>query len=112
MSNAVNDIMYVSKNGGWSFNRWIPTYNGNNIHANKFIAIKHVLFGISDINRTFFYVDVDLNIFSVNKHGKDDYIVPSNFDPSFVFKLVKNRFNVSHIIVYVNMITFFNIGSG
>ncbi|KII64195.1 hypothetical protein RF11_01932 [Thelohanellus kitauei] len=94
-SNTFNHKLFVSRDGGKSFIRWTPTYYGIPICVDHFIVIKNVLFGLSHINRTFFYVDRKFQIFSLQSLERDELVIPSEFDPSCVVKLVMQDVTLS-----------------
>ncbi|KII66231.1 hypothetical protein RF11_14753 [Thelohanellus kitauei] len=87
--NKLEIKIYVSKNGGQSFNKWKPQYNDERIFSDDFRPIKNVLLGISMLNNTFFYADTELKIFSIHKYEKDEMIIPSHYDSSHVMKIIE-----------------------
>ncbi|KII66224.1 hypothetical protein RF11_14746 [Thelohanellus kitauei] len=83
--------IYVSTDGGRLFSRWKPAHRGKLIHPDELIATKNVLFGKSSLKRTFFYVDSQLNIFSVHTYENKGDVIPSSFDPSYLFKFTEDN---------------------
>ncbi|KII61119.1 Vacuolar protein sorting/targeting protein 10 [Thelohanellus kitauei] len=87
-SDTPNERIYLSKDGGNSFTLWSPTYNGNPIYIDEFVATKNILFGKSNINRLFFYVDSNLKILSAEPLERNELAIPSLFNPPYIIKLV------------------------
>ncbi|KII65441.1 hypothetical protein RF11_08092 [Thelohanellus kitauei] len=92
-STVSNQILLVSKDGGVSFNRWRPTYNEKPLSVDKFFAAKSAVFGLSEVNQTFFYADKDLNIFFAQRYDENESIILSNFDLAYVIKIVVKEFD-------------------
>ncbi|KII62413.1 hypothetical protein RF11_05409 [Thelohanellus kitauei] len=90
-TNTSEKIWYVLKNGEKSFIQLIPSYHDKPIHLDDLTANESTLFGISRINRTFFFADRDLNIISVKIYDKYSLISPSVYDPTYILKITKNR---------------------
>ncbi|KII74262.1 hypothetical protein RF11_05737 [Thelohanellus kitauei] len=88
-------VIGISMDSGKSFLRWRPTYKNQPLYVDEFVPIKNILFGISALNRTLFYVDRELDIFSIIKYGRSCSWIPSRFDPSLLIKLVAKRSPVS-----------------
>ncbi|KII60365.1 hypothetical protein RF11_04274 [Thelohanellus kitauei] len=84
----INHVIYLSKNGGESFIQWNPIFDNVSIYLDEFVPIKNVLFITSRMNNLYFYANSELNVFSVQKYGKNEQIIPSRFEPSFIYKVV------------------------
>ncbi|KII74890.1 hypothetical protein RF11_14609 [Thelohanellus kitauei] len=93
-SNSFNPIMYVLMDGEKVFNRWTPMIDNQPLYVDRFVISKHILFGIADTNRTFFYVHKNLKLYSVQKYETDCSIIPSDYDPSYVMKMIPKNVKV------------------
>ncbi|KII72856.1 hypothetical protein RF11_15516 [Thelohanellus kitauei] len=92
---SIEQITFIAKNGTQSFIRHKPLYDGKRLYSYKFVAAQSILYGISDLNQFFFYVDNDLNIFPAKSYEKDGLAVPSPYEPSYIFKIVVKNLTVS-----------------
>ncbi|KII70291.1 hypothetical protein RF11_15860 [Thelohanellus kitauei] len=98
----LKQIIYVRDNKRLKWDAWRPMVNNKRLHIDKLVAIKHLLFGISYVNQTFFYVDQQLNVFSAHRFERSYLFEPSDFDPSFIYKLVKINYRVSQFLFYIS----------
>ncbi|KII75162.1 hypothetical protein RF11_10457 [Thelohanellus kitauei] len=87
MPARISQIVFVSKDGRTSFSYQRPTYYAKPLYAHQFSATKNVLFGISDLDQTFFYMDKELNIFPAKKYEANEVTIPSSCDPSYIIKI-------------------------
>ncbi|KII68273.1 hypothetical protein RF11_06713 [Thelohanellus kitauei] len=110
----LNQTLYVSKDGGKSFSLWKPMHDGKTIFVDQFITIKDVLFGESSFDRLFFYADNELNIFSIQKYEINGLLVPSDFYPSYIIKLVPKfyrvQISVDPILFWIWLVQFIAAG--
>ncbi|KII64387.1 hypothetical protein RF11_08353 [Thelohanellus kitauei] len=74
--------------GGKTIHRWTPKIDGQPTYVEKIFTIKNILFGITGLSREFFYADTNFNIFSVQKLERNESVFPSDFRPSYIYKLV------------------------
>ncbi|KII72852.1 hypothetical protein RF11_15512 [Thelohanellus kitauei] len=88
-------ITFISRHGSKSFFYKRPTYPGQYIYAYKFMANKGVLYGISDLNQTLYYVDKDFNIFPAKKHEMSGLTIPCPYDPAYIIKIIIQNVTVS-----------------
>ncbi|KII64386.1 hypothetical protein RF11_08352 [Thelohanellus kitauei] len=86
---ALKQVLYASRDGGKTLGKWKPAIGGKRLYIEQFIPIKHVLFGKSGINRTFFYADRKFHIFSSQRLERNETAFPSEYNPSCIYKLVK-----------------------
>ncbi|KII72863.1 hypothetical protein RF11_15523 [Thelohanellus kitauei] len=84
----IKQISYVPKYGGQPIMRYRPTYCRKPLYGHKFFATKEVLYGITDLNTIFFYVDKMFNIIQTNRNQKYGLQMPSPFDPSYIIEIL------------------------
>ncbi|KII60369.1 hypothetical protein RF11_04278 [Thelohanellus kitauei] len=95
LDNKINQILHLSKNDAQSFSQWIPLYDNKPIYVDYLIAIKQFLFGISTVDQIYFYVGGNLQLFSIQEYETNESVFPSNFEPSYIYKLVRKNLTVS-----------------
>ncbi|KII61046.1 hypothetical protein RF11_10979 [Thelohanellus kitauei] len=78
-------LIYVSRDGGNTRVLWRPTFHNNPIYVDEIIPMNDVLFAVSKINKTYFYADKQLNVFSFNRYEQDAILVPSLFDSAYIY---------------------------
>ncbi|KII63540.1 hypothetical protein RF11_16347 [Thelohanellus kitauei] len=94
-SDPKNQILYVWKDGEISLTPWKITIDEKAVYVDEFVAINNILFGVSRLGQQFFYVDNKSNIFSVQTYNIYESVIPSDFEPSYIYKLTAKDITVS-----------------
>ncbi|KII70267.1 hypothetical protein RF11_13505 [Thelohanellus kitauei] len=90
-SNTLSQIIYVLKDGEKSFKLWKPKNRNGSLYINTFMSARNVLFGKSEKDRSFFFIDRDLKIYSTQIYYLNTTIIPSDYDPSYIIKIINKN---------------------